>query len=177
MGGKPYPHAQTITTTSSPQQSLTIWSHETSFLKSCSWLIGRTQQDVHCHYRNEMQVHIDTLVMLLQRGCDEVAVVAFCWELACWQAAYPQERAEGPFQLHKAAELMATVMAWLHLGSREFDCRSAAWPLALAPTTWNYCNEGRSGPHMHMTFGWVTRYILCRALPINRLFNFPLTEI
>lgn len=72
------------------------------------------QRDVPCHYVNEMQVHI-VLVMLLQRDWDEVAVVALCGELACWQAAYPQERAEGPLQLHKAAELMATVMAWLHL--------------------------------------------------------------
>lgn len=60
---------------------------------------------------------------------------------------YPQERAEGPLQLHKAAELMATVMAWLHLKRREFDCRSATWPLALPPTTRNCCNEGSSCGH------------------------------
>lgn len=101
------------------------------------WLIGGIQRDTHYHYINKMQVHIG-LAMLLQRDWDEVAVVAFYGELACWQAAYPQERAEGPLQLHKAAELMATVMAWLHLKSREFDCRSAAWPLALPQTTWNY---------------------------------------
>lgn len=57
-------------------------------------------------------MHI-VLVMLLQRDRDEVSVVVSCKEVACWQAAYPQKRAEGPFQLHKTAELMATVMAWL----------------------------------------------------------------
>lgn len=88
--------------------------------------------------------------MLLQRDWDEVAVVALCGELACWRAAHPQERAEGPLQLHKAAELMATVMAWLHLESREFDCRSAAWPLALPQTTRNYCDEGSNCKHTYM---------------------------
>lgn len=82
------------------------------------------------------------LVMLPQRDRDEVAVsLRVVGELACWQAAYPQERAEGPLQLHKAAELMVTVMAWLHLESREFDCRSAAWPLVLPQTNRNFCYE------------------------------------
>lgn len=54
-----------------------------------------------------MQVHTGW-AMLQQREWDEVAVVAFCWKLTYWQAAYPQERAEGPLQLHNAAELMAT---------------------------------------------------------------------
>lgn len=53
-------------------------------------------------------------MITLLRDRDEVAVVALAVELACWQAAYPQERAEGPLQLLKAAELMATVMARLH---------------------------------------------------------------
>lgn len=95
-----------------------------------------------------MQVHITVLVMLLQRDWDEVAVVAFFGELAYWQAAYPQERAEGPLQLHKAAELMATVMAWLHLESWEFDCRSAAWLLAMPQMTRNYCDEGSNSRHI-----------------------------
>lgn len=73
----------------------------------------------------------------------EPAGVETCEELAgSWQPAQPQERAEGPLQLHKAAELMATVMARLHLGSLEFDCRSAAWPLALAQADRNCCDEG-----------------------------------
>lgn len=87
------------------------------------------------------------LVVFLQIDWDDVAVVAFCAELACWQPAYPQERAEGPLQLHKAAELMATVMAWLHLESCECDCRSAAWPLALPQTSQNYSDEGRNCKH------------------------------
>lgn len=91
-------------------------------------------------------MHI-VLVMLLQRDWDEEAVVAFCAELASWQAAYPRERAEGPLQLHKAAELMATVMAWLHLESGEFDCRSAAWPLAPPQTSRNYSDEESSCKH------------------------------
>lgn len=38
-------------------------------------------------------------------------------------------------------------MAWLHLESREFDCRPAAWPLALPQLTRNYSNEGRKSKH------------------------------
>lgn len=33
--------------------------------------------------------------MLLQRNWDEVAVSAFCWKLAGWQAAYRRERERG----------------------------------------------------------------------------------
>lgn len=87
--------------------------------------------------------------MLLQRDWDEVAVVVLCRELACWQAAYPQERAEGPLQFHKAAELMATVMALLHLGGGEFDCRYTAWPLALPQMTRNYCDGGSNFKHTY----------------------------
>lgn len=124
---------------SSLHKYLSMITNLNNFLKACVGWLGGIQRDIHYHYINKMQVHIG-LLMLLQRHRDEVAVVAFCGELACLQAAYPQERAEGPLQLHKAAELMATVMAWLHLKSREFDCRSAAcaWPLALPQTTRNY---------------------------------------
>lgn len=84
-------------------------------------------ETVRRDYRNEMQVHIVSVILLQRDGDAERRAGG----LARWQAVYPQEGAEGPLQLHKAAELMATVMAWLHLESCEFDCRSAAWPLAL----------------------------------------------
>lgn len=42
-----------------------------------------------------MQVH-NRSVMLFLIEWDKVAVVAFYKELACCQAAYPQEQAEGP---------------------------------------------------------------------------------
>ena len=92
----PHPFCTTMT-----QASLTSSAH-----LPVDWGI---QPDVHYHYWNEMQVQA-AMVMLLQRLQGEAPVAAFCWELADWQAA-----AEGPLQPHKAAELMATVMARLHL--------------------------------------------------------------
>lgn len=91
-------------------------------------------------------MHI-VFAMLLLREWDEVAESALCGKLAGWQAAYPQEKGEDPLQLHKVAELMATVMAWLHLESCEFDCRSAAWSLALPQTTQSYCDRGINCKH------------------------------
>lgn len=97
-----------------------------------------------------MQVH-NRSVMLFLIEWDKVAVVAFYKELACCQAAYPQEQAEGPLQSHKTAELMATVMVWLHLESREFDCRSAAWLLALPRKTQDYSDGGSKWKHTRTT--------------------------
>lgn len=58
----------------------------TNFLKAFIGGLGGVQQNIHYHYENEMQVHIE-LVMLLQRHCNEVAGAAFCGELTGWQAA------------------------------------------------------------------------------------------
>lgn len=56
---------------------------------------------------------------------------------------------------------MATVMARLHLReSREFDCKSAACPPALARTTRNHSDEGSSCKHTFMAVLPALGYIL-----------------
>lgn len=87
--------------------------------------------------------------MLHQRERDEDPVGVVCRELASWLSVYSQERAEGPLQFQKAADLMPTVMAWLHSENHKFDCRSTACALALPQTA---MREGSVNTRMHVQF-------------------------